>query len=326
MHECIKRLISNVETPEEEVTESLAKLLTVVGKKLDSAPGAKSYMDVYFARIGIMSVNKHLTSRIRFMLKDVMELRNNGWVARMVEAGPKTIAEIHEDIERTKTEAAMRRAPSHAGRRTESHSGRGDGPGSRRSGWNTVGGPSGSGRGDQSQHVGSLAGFGNMSRSKQQLTGGPRVGGDPFSAVSGGSRGWSGGSSDSRNKFRDERPRSLVLGPGGGRTPSQSLRSDSSSVATPEPGSARNNMFEMLANDDEDDSHASSAKAPVDKAPATMDSSTMQRKISTMLKEYMSNNEEAEFFACFKELGEVNYHNAFVEIVNSSMERRPDHV
>ncbi|KAJ2641305.1 hypothetical protein GGF44_002182, partial [Coemansia sp. RSA 1694] len=69
MHECVKRLLSNVETPEEEETESLAKLLTTVGKKLDK-PEAKNYMDAYFVRIQAMSVNKHLPSRIRFMLKD----------------------------------------------------------------------------------------------------------------------------------------------------------------------------------------------------------------------------------------------------------------
>ncbi|PIA14693.1 ARM repeat-containing protein, partial [Coemansia reversa NRRL 1564] len=101
MHECVKRLLSNVETPEEEETESLAKLLTTVGSKLD-VPNARSYMDVYFVRIQTMSTNKHLTSRIRFMLRDLIELRQKNWVTRIEEAGPKTIAEIHEDAERKK--------------------------------------------------------------------------------------------------------------------------------------------------------------------------------------------------------------------------------
>ncbi|KAJ2752087.1 hypothetical protein GGI19_004058, partial [Coemansia pectinata] len=253
MHECVKRLLSNVETPEEEETESLAKLLTTVGKKLDK-PEAKNYMDAYFVRIQAMSVNKHLTSRIRFMLKDVIELRKNGWVARMADAGPKTIAEIHEDVERKKqAEAAMRRAPSHPGRRADSHSGRGDGPGGRRAGWNMVGGPSGNGRNDQNQHVGDLSGFGNLSRSRQRATDASTPGSNPFGAFAGGSRGWSGASSDIRGKNRDERPRSLVLGPGG-RTFSNSSRADST-AATPEPVGTRN-MFDLLTNEEDEETHA----------------------------------------------------------------------
>ncbi|KAJ2747992.1 hypothetical protein GGI20_000079 [Coemansia sp. BCRC 34301] len=334
MHECVKRLLSNVETPEEEETESLAKLLTTVGKKLDK-PEAKNYMDAYFVRIQAMSVNKHLPSRIRFMLKDVIELRTAGWVARVADAGPKTIAEIHKEAERKmQAETAMRRAPSHSGRRTDSHSGRGDGPGGRRAGWNTVGGPSGSGRSsDQNQVVGDMSGFGDMSRSKM----GQRTardysmpGANPFGAIAGGSRGWSGGPSDSRGKNRDERPRSLILGPGG-RTPSHSSRADSS-AATPEPVNTRN-MFDVLENEDGDESHApsraESAKPPVEPKPASsppstmMDTSTMQRKIKGMITEYASLKDDTEFIECFKELGEANYQMAIFEIANNLMDRRP---
>ncbi|ORX73827.1 ARM repeat-containing protein, partial [Linderina pennispora] len=91
MHECVKRLLSNVETPEEEETESLAKLITTVGKKLDRDQ-AKSYMDAYFQRIDTMAKNKKLNSRIRFMLRDVMDLRAAKWVNRTKADGPKTIA------------------------------------------------------------------------------------------------------------------------------------------------------------------------------------------------------------------------------------------
>ncbi|KAJ2827071.1 hypothetical protein FBU31_003271 [Coemansia sp. 'formosensis'] len=341
MHECVKRLLSNVETPEEEEVESLAKLLTTVGKKLDK-PEAKNYMDAYFVRIQAMSVNKHLTSRVRFMLKDVIELRKNAWVARMADEGPKTIAEIHEDVERKKqAEAAMRRAPSHPGRRADSHSGRGDGPGGRRAGWNTVGGPSGNGRSDQNQHVGDFSGFGNLTRSRQQRAAdAPAISANPFGAFSGGSRGWSNASSDPRGKNRDERPRSLVLGPGG-RTFSNSSRADST-AATPEPVGTRN-MFDLLIDDDEDESHApprpettnappkpaeetkpAAAAAPAAKA-ATMDTETMQRKIKGMIDEYMSLKDDVEFMECFKELGEINYQMAVFEIANNIMDRRPAH-
>lgn len=68
MHECIKKLLSNVSDPEEEETESLCKLMTTVGKDLDH-PKAKGWMDIYFERIKELQANDKLSSRIRFMIQ-----------------------------------------------------------------------------------------------------------------------------------------------------------------------------------------------------------------------------------------------------------------
>ncbi|KAJ1934507.1 hypothetical protein FBU59_005674, partial [Linderina macrospora] len=349
MHECVKRLLSNVETPEEEETESLAKLITTVGKKLDRDQ-AKSYMDAYFQRIDTMAKNKKLNSRIRFMLRDVIDLRAAKWIDRSKSDGPKTIAEIHEDAERQKAEqAAMRRAPSHTGRGSGSHAGRSESHRGRRGGWNTVGGPSNSGR-EQSQRTGDLTGFGNLSRSKQEgsRTGGP-LGANPFGQLAGGSRGWRTNSNDGRRNRGDDRPRSLVLGPGG-RTPSHSSRgADSSAAATPEPVGSRN-MFEMLLDDEEEEhmspradaakgqsnveplsptvmSKTAPAKADEDPSmPKKMDSKTVQTKIKGMLEEYMNIKDNTELVECFKELGEVNYSSAVYELINYSMDCKADQV
>ncbi|KAJ2797972.1 hypothetical protein H4S07_005811, partial [Coemansia furcata] len=99
LHECIKRLLSNIETPEEEEVLSVVKLITTVGKKLDT-PENKDNMNAYFARIRAMSVNMNLLKRIRFALIGVIELRDSGWVVRRAnDERPMTIAEIHEDAE-----------------------------------------------------------------------------------------------------------------------------------------------------------------------------------------------------------------------------------
>lgn len=68
MHECIKKLLSNVSDPEEEETESLCKLMTTVGKDLDH-PKAKGWMDIYFERIKELQASDKLSSRIRFMIQ-----------------------------------------------------------------------------------------------------------------------------------------------------------------------------------------------------------------------------------------------------------------
>ena len=56
-------------------------------------------MDEYFKRMIKYSNYDDLPSRIRFMLKDVIEQRENNWRAREVlqETIPKTIAQVRED-------------------------------------------------------------------------------------------------------------------------------------------------------------------------------------------------------------------------------------
>ncbi|KAJ2342149.1 hypothetical protein GGF43_006000, partial [Coemansia sp. RSA 2618] len=240
-----------------------------------------------------------------------------------------TIAEIHDDVTRTKAaEAAMRRAPSQPGRRSDSHAGRGRGRGE----WNTVGGPSGSGRNEQSQRAGDLSHFGNMSRSKQQPVGtaGPV---NPFGAFATGSRGWRSGSSDAR-KPRDDRARAAPLG-ASGRTTSQASRAESSG-ATPEPVGTRN-MFDALMNED-DDSHMSPradaardasrvpplAKSAMSTTAKPMDSATIQRKARGLIDEYMQLGSDTELIECFKELGEVNHQNTVYELANYIVDRRAD--
>lgn len=68
MHECIKKLLGNVENPEEEEIESLCKLLTTVGQILDT-PKAKAHMDVYFSRMKELIKSKNVNSRMHFMLQ-----------------------------------------------------------------------------------------------------------------------------------------------------------------------------------------------------------------------------------------------------------------
>jgi translation initiation factor 4G len=81
MHECIKKLLSNVSDPEEEETESLCKLMTTVGKDLDH-PKAKGWMDIYFERIKELQANDKLSSRIRFMIQvSLEEFFKNGWAS-----------------------------------------------------------------------------------------------------------------------------------------------------------------------------------------------------------------------------------------------------
>ncbi|THV06205.1 hypothetical protein K435DRAFT_711730 [Dendrothele bispora CBS 962.96] len=95
MHECVKKLLGNVENPEEEEIESLCKLLTTVGHSLDTNK-ARAHMDVYFSRMKELTKSPNVGSRMQFMLQDVIELRERKWIARNAVAAPTTIAKVHE--------------------------------------------------------------------------------------------------------------------------------------------------------------------------------------------------------------------------------------
>ncbi|KAI6029329.1 hypothetical protein BKA83DRAFT_4217320 [Pisolithus microcarpus] len=95
MHECVKKLLGNVENPEEEEIESLCQLLRTVGQLLD-VPKARAHMDVYFQRMRELCKSQNVSPRMQFMLQDVIELRDRKWQPRNVVNAPTTLAAVHE--------------------------------------------------------------------------------------------------------------------------------------------------------------------------------------------------------------------------------------
>lgn len=56
-------------------------------------------MDQYFGRMVSLINNKELPARIRFLLQNTLELRENNWVPRKahVDNGPKTISQVRQE-------------------------------------------------------------------------------------------------------------------------------------------------------------------------------------------------------------------------------------
>ncbi|KAM8953607.1 eukaryotic translation initiation factor 4 gamma 1 isoform 2-T2 [Pelodytes ibericus] len=98
MHDCVVKLLKN---HDEESLECLCRLLSTIGKDLDFER-AKPRMDQYFQQMSKIVKEKKTSSRIRFMLQDVMDLRMCNWIPRRGEQGPKTIDQIHKDAEMEK--------------------------------------------------------------------------------------------------------------------------------------------------------------------------------------------------------------------------------
>ncbi|KAL7841977.1 hypothetical protein SRHO_G00236660 [Serrasalmus rhombeus] len=95
MHDCIVKLLKN---HDEESLECLCRLLSTIGKDLDFEK-AKPRMDQYFNQMEKIIKERKTSSRIRFMLQDVLDLRRNTWVPRRGDQGPKTIDQIHKEAE-----------------------------------------------------------------------------------------------------------------------------------------------------------------------------------------------------------------------------------
>ncbi|KAK8983083.1 hypothetical protein V6N11_057841 [Hibiscus sabdariffa] len=109
MHECIKKLLGEYENPDEEDVEALCKLMSTIGEMIDH-PKAKVHMDAYFERMAKLSNNMKLSSRVRFMLKDAIDLRKNNWQQRRKVEGPKKIEEVHRDAAQERQAQASRLA------------------------------------------------------------------------------------------------------------------------------------------------------------------------------------------------------------------------
>lgn len=74
IHYCLKTLLIS----DEHAILKFAALMTLIGKILDK-PKAKVLMDAYFAKLIIISQDKSISTRVRFILCDVIDLRKNNW-------------------------------------------------------------------------------------------------------------------------------------------------------------------------------------------------------------------------------------------------------
>ena len=99
MHDCVARLLKS---NDEENLECLCRLMTTIGKDIDH-PKNKQRVDAYFIQLDKIVKAKSTSSRVRFMIQDLSDLRVNRWVPRR-EEGPKTIDAIHQQAQHEEQE------------------------------------------------------------------------------------------------------------------------------------------------------------------------------------------------------------------------------
>ena len=95
MHECVKKLLK---TRDEESLECLCRLLTTVGQVLDQETKQRlskgpqnglNDLSVYFTEMKKIIEDQRLSSRVRFLMNDVIEQRIANWKPRQEIAEPK---------------------------------------------------------------------------------------------------------------------------------------------------------------------------------------------------------------------------------------------
>lgn len=99
MRACILMLLQE---PTEEKIERVCKLLTTIGGKLEEKDGRNS-LDVYFSQLSDMLHPNHKiikSSRIKFEIQNLEDLRNNHWVTRRQDLTPRTMDQIQMEADR----------------------------------------------------------------------------------------------------------------------------------------------------------------------------------------------------------------------------------
>lgn len=96
MLRCLNNLLEN---KDEESLECLCKLLSTIGKEIET----KINLGPIFSQMKALADKKdgphRVNNRIRFMLQDVIDLKSSKWVPRRQDVNPKTIEQIQKEAD-----------------------------------------------------------------------------------------------------------------------------------------------------------------------------------------------------------------------------------
>lgn len=100
---CLRELIGDdakVIPPEDDI-EALCEIITIVGGTLAASPQAhtRNFLEGYLTRLEKLSKSKSLSSRTRFMIIDVLDMRHNNWVPRRETQTAKKLSEVHSQAQ-----------------------------------------------------------------------------------------------------------------------------------------------------------------------------------------------------------------------------------
>ncbi|KAI8488559.1 Eukaryotic translation initiation factor 4 gamma [Branchiostoma belcheri] len=107
-----------------EFLECLCLLLTTMGKEMDLEQ-SKAKVDQYFETLHQIINQKRASTRMCFLMRDLIDLRMNDWEPRRPKNVPKTLEQIHREAERETQQLQQRLGQQPRQRRRQWERGRG---------------------------------------------------------------------------------------------------------------------------------------------------------------------------------------------------------
>ncbi|GAM29151.1 hypothetical protein SAMD00019534_123270 [Acytostelium subglobosum LB1] len=112
IHAILVALMGELNKPQEIKLECFCKLLAPIGSKIVSKKGADTFMMGYYQRMEqLISPQSNLSTRIKFLIQNVLDLKNNGWKSKEVET-PKTTSNERTVEDDRKTNNFVKQAPN----------------------------------------------------------------------------------------------------------------------------------------------------------------------------------------------------------------------
>ncbi|KAI9365588.1 hypothetical protein BD770DRAFT_468441 [Pilaira anomala] len=345
MYSCVIRLCNNAATAGDEEAESLCKLLTTIGKSLDSKPKTSKWLGVIMDRMGNeMIESPNLSSRIKFMIQNLLDLRKDKWIPRSggTQVGPTTIAKIHEMAEKAKEEkdaVNMKRNNSSRGQYIPNANNNNNNQ------FNNNMSRSGSYRGGRDQQHyfqphNNINNNNNNNNSNNNSNNNNNNGGDGWSTVStpgGNGINKSRTNNDLSNFGKVDRSRnnkSNILGPGNSPFPSLSRPKSAFNTDNKSSGDVRStsatNMFSALEKADERKKLQLLPKTvepesvPVESPKPTDEE--IKRKCKNILEEYFNIRDKKELSECVKELDDSHHIVLFIGEMLAVVEKKAEDV
>jgi len=310
MHRCIADLLT---ATEEEQLVCLCKLLVTIGFKLetyDRRKGADNF-NSYFKTISEIATT-HTNSRMRFMLRDLMDQRDSGWVVRREEEKAMDIS----DLRNGPAKGSKQGSPRNDG---NSHTPAPDE-------WTTVatskkgGGPSGSsGKGGSSAR--GFGGSGDVRASSSAKASPTHGSGNAFSALQVSSRNTSGAPASPAEKggsswSKSPSSKESSVGKSSGRTFGSSDNDGASSKAARHNNSAANGNNGTADSsprgddgENEEEGEGGGRTAAVKQNVPGADGSVaadVRLKVRSAVSEYYMNSDEAEALLSMRDIVHPN--------------------
>ncbi|KAI9483269.1 MAG: hypothetical protein EXX96DRAFT_136222 [Benjaminiella poitrasii] len=354
MYGCLIKLCNDPSNAGDEEAESLCKLLTTIGKALDSKQKTSKWVDIVITRMKNEMINSpNLTSRVKFMIQDLLDLRRDKWIPRHgnTQVGPMTIAKIHEMAEKAKGEkeaaAAMKRNNSSRGQYPQNNNQYNNNSNNNNNSHSLsrAGSYRNSGGNYQSYNANNANNANNTNASNNNS-------GDGWSTVSPGASKTRTNELSNFGKMDRSRSRTNILGPSNSPFPSLSRGKSAASVDTKGSidgrASPATNMFSALSastsektderkklqltprtvtesKSDEKDVDESVEKSPAETTSKLSDE-VVKRKSKNILEEYLNLNDKAEFSECVKELDDPDYLIIFIGEMLTFVEKKAQDV